>query len=230
ISYYKVGELVLVIGAYLILTMVAFLVWQYTGMLIANREKTQHELTALKAQINPHFLFNNLNTIYSLASQKDERTKDVILQLSDFLRYVLYDTTNESIPLEKEVETIKKYVDLQKERINPMVTQVDLTTEGDFSNRNIAPLLLLPLAENCFKHGIGKSQGKIQIFIGIREKQLIFTTENTIAKRERSDEDTSGGIGIRNLKERLNLLYPDRFSLHFEEAEGIFRVELKIEL
>jgi sensor histidine kinase YesM len=230
ISYFKIWELLIIVKAYLIFTLVAFLVWQYYSMLIANREKAQNELSALKAQINPHFLFNNLNTIYSLASKNDKRTKDVILQLSDYLRYVLYDTTNESIPLEKEVEIIRKYVDLQKERVNPLITQIELTIEGNFENMNISPLLLLPLAENCFKHGIGKKPGKIQIYIGFKGKQLIFTTENSIALREKTGEEVSGGIGLNNVENRLNLLYPNRHSLHFEEADGIFKVELKVEL
>jgi LytS/YehU family sensor histidine kinase len=199
-------------------------------MLIANREKALNELSALKAQINPHFLFNNLNTIYSLASKKDDRTKDVILKLSDFLRYVLYDTTSESIPLEKEVEIIRTYVELQKERVNPLLTGVDLNLEGNFLNAHIIPLLLLPLAENCFKHGIGKEPGKIQIYIGFNGKQLLFKTENTIALREKALENGNGGIGIKNVEKRLNLLYPNRYSLHFEEKDGMYKVELKVNL
>jgi sensor histidine kinase YesM len=230
ISYYKVWELLIIVTAYLVFTTIIFLVLQYAEMLIANRDKAQNELKALKAQINPHFLFNNLNTIYSLASNKDERTKDVILQLSDFLRYVLYDTTSESIPLEKEVEIIRTYVDLQKERVNPLITQVTLTLEGDFTNANIIPLLLLPLAENCFKHGIGKEPGKILIYIGFNGKQLMFTTENTIALREKTNEEENGGIGIKNVEKRLNLLYPNRHSINFKEMDGMYKVELKVDL
>jgi sensor histidine kinase YesM len=230
ISYFKVWELVLIVAAYLVFTTIVFLVWQYAEILIANREKAQNELLALKAQINPHFLFNNLNTIYSLASKKDERTKDVILQLSDFLRYVLYDTTSESIPLEKEVEIIRTYVELQKERVNPLITQVALTLEGDFGNADIIPLLLLPLAENCFKHGIGMVPGKILIYIGFNGKQLLFTTENTIALREKTSDVENGGIGIKNVEKRLNLLYPSKHSLHFEEKDGMYKVELKVDL
>lgn len=230
ISYFDIWELVVIIAAYLVLTTVIFLVWQYAGVLIANRDKAQNELSALKAQINPHFLFNNLNTIYSLASKNDERTKEVILQLSDFLRYVLYDTVSEFIPLEKEVEIIRTYIELQKARINPEVTPVILTVEGNFGNRQITPLLLLPLVENCFKHGIGNKFGKIQLYIGLKGKQLLFTTENTIALREKSGEAENGGIGINNVEKRLNLLYPDRHSLHFEEKDGLFKVEMRLEL
>jgi two-component system, LytTR family, sensor kinase len=230
ISYFKVWELVIIVKGYLLITLLVFLIWQYYNMLVSNRQKAQNELSNLKAQINPHFLFNNLNTIYSLASKNDVRTKDVILQLSDFLRYVLYDTTKETIPLEKEVEIIRKYVDLQKERVDPSMTKIQLTIEGNFENAIITPLLLLPLAENCFKHGIGKKEGHITIYVGFKQKQFIFTTENTIALRERTEEEVSGGIGINNVENRLNLLYSNRFSLHYENINGIFKVELKIEL
>jgi ABC-type multidrug transport system fused ATPase/permease subunit len=230
ISYFRIWELMLIVAGYLIFTSVLFLIWQYAQMLIANRDAARNELSALKAQINPHFLFNNLNTIYSMASKNDERTTDVILQLSDFLRYVLYDTACETIPLEKEVEIIRTYVGLQKERVNPEVIQVILTTEGNFDSVNISPLLLLPLAENCFKHGIGKNSGTIRIFIGFDGKHLLFKTENTIALRENTIAEENGGIGIQNVEKRLNLIYPERHSITYEGKEGVFRLEMKIEL
>ena len=230
ISYFRIWELILIVATYLIFTSILFLIWQYALMLIEKRDAAHNELSALKAQINPHFLFNNLNTIYSMAVQKDEKTKDVILQLSDFLRYVLYDTSSNFIPLEKEVEIIRTYVELQKARLNPEINTVILTTEGNFASQQIAPLLLLPLAENCFKHGTGKDKGVIQIHIGLKGKQLQFTTENPVAMREKSIEAELGGIGINNVEKRLNLLYSNRHTLQFEEKEGIFRMEMKIEL
>jgi len=230
ISYFKVWELMIIVAAYLLFTTLLFLIWQYAVMLIANREKAQNELYALKAQINPHFLFNNLNTIYSLASKNDEHTKDVILKLSDFLRYVLYDTTNDTIPLDKEVEIIKTYIDLQKERIDPEITPVMFSTEGNFGTNSISPLLLLPFVENCFKHGIGKDPGKIQIDIRCDGRLLLFKTENNMALREKTGNEENGGIGIKNVEKRLNLLYPGHHSLHFEEKEGIFKVELSVDL
>lgn len=230
ISYFRIWELVLIVVAYLVFTGILFLIWQYAQMLIEKRDAARNELSALKSQINPHFLFNNLNTIYSMASQKDERTPEVILQLSDFLRYVLYDTSAETIPLEKEVEIIQTYVGLQKERVNPDITQVHLITEGNFSGVNIAPLLLLPLAENCFKHGKGKNPGTIRIYIGFDGRQLRFKTQNKIARREKTDAEENGGIGIKNVEKRLNLIYPDRHSIEYHEIEGVFRLEMEIDL
>ena len=230
ISYFKLWELIVIFKVYLLVSILVFLVIQYIEMLIARRDAARNELSALKAQINPHFLFNNLNTIYSMASKKDERTTDVILQLSDFLRYVLYDTSCELILLEKEVDIIRTYVGLQKERVNPEITRILLTTEGDFGKAQIAPLLLLPLAENCFKHGIGKDSGIIQLYIRFDGKQLIFRTENNVSRREKADTEENGGIGINNVEKRLHLIYPDCHSLKYEEKDGIFSLEMKIEL
>jgi len=230
ISWFKVWELILIMIGYIAITTTIFLLWQYAKMLISNREKAQHELSALKAQINPHFLFNNLNTIYSLALKGDPRTKDVILQLSDFLRYVLYDTTSEKIPLQKEIEIITTYVGLQRERINKDHTQIILRIEGDLKGATIAPLLLLPLAENCFKHGIGKNNGTIEIDIQYSGHQLHFLTKNPVARREKIANQEQGGIGIKNVEKRLNLLYPDKHQLSLSESEDLFSVEMKIDL
>jgi sensor histidine kinase YesM len=230
ISYFRIWELILIIAAYLIFTSFIFLIWQYASMLIERREAARNELSALKSQINPHFLFNNLNTIYSMASQNDRRTTDVILKLSDFLRYVLYDTANETIPLDKEVEIIRTYVGLQKERINQEIIKVELITEGNFDQVDISPLLLLPLAENCFKHGIGKSAAIIRIQISFDGKELVFKTENRVAPREKTTSTENGGIGISNVEKRLNLIYASRHSLEYNETNGIFRLEMRIEL
>jgi LytS/YehU family sensor histidine kinase len=198
-------------------------------MLIAKQEAAQNELSALKAQINPHFLFNNLNTIYSMASQNDRRTSDVILKLSDFLRYVLYDTSSERIPLSKEVDMIKTYVELQKERIDQQITTIELETSGNFSGVEIAPLLLLPLAENCFKHGVGKEQGRIRIEIGLEGKTFVFRTQNRVALREKTITERNGGIGIKNVEKRLDLIYTNRHSIDYQQHEDIFNLELKID-
>jgi hypothetical protein len=230
ISYFRIWELLLIVAAYLVFTSVLFLIGQYALMLIARRDAAQNELSALKAQINPHFLFNNLNTIYSMSAQKDARTPEVILKLSDFLRYVLYDTASETIPLEKEVEIIQTYVSLQKERLHPEITQVELTTHGNFSGIAIAPLLLIPLAENCFKHGVGKNRGTIKIFISFDGKQLLFKTENNIALREKTNPEETGGIGINNVEKRLNLLYPEHHSFEYHPEGEFFKLEMRIEL
>lgn len=224
IQHYPSGELIQVFGTGLFIVAIVL----YSRILIIKQATTQIELSTLKAQINPHFLFNNLNTIYSMASQNDQRTPEAILKLSDFLRYVLYDTSGETIPLEKEIEIIRIYVDLQKERASPDVTQIELTTKGEFSGAKIAPLLLLPLAENCFKHGKGKDPGLITIQISFDGKELRFHTTNSIIKNEKINKEKNGGIGISNVEKRLELIYPNNYSLKYEKVEGIFDLDLKI--
>jgi sensor histidine kinase YesM len=139
----------------------------------------------------------------------------------------LYDTSAERIPLAKEVEMIKTYIGLQKERINQEIIEISLEASGDFSGVEIAPLLLLPLAENCFKHGVGKDRGYIKFAVSYDDGQLAFKTENTIAPREKATNE-NGRIGILNVEKRLNLIYPDRHSLNYQEDNGIFRVEMKL--
>jgi len=230
ISYFKIWELLLIHALYISFSTTVFLIWQYVILLKTNRENIQNQLVNLKAQINPHFLFNNLNTIYFLASKNDKKTKDVILRLSDFLRYVLYDTTSEMIMLEKEIDSIKAFIELQMERLDPKLTEVEFRIEGSFTGYEIAPLLLLPIAENCFKHGIGKKYGKIIISLAFDGKQLIFNTENPISPREKNRKYENGGIGISNVEKRLALLYPDRHLLKYGETGDNYKVELTIQL
>jgi len=230
LSWFKISELILIMAVYMVVTAVVYLLWQYALTLLSGKEKIQNELFALKAQINPHFLFNNLNTIYSMAEKRDPRTKDVILELSDFLRYVLYDTTSEKISLEKEIEIIKTYVELQKERINQIITEIILNIQGDFSGAQIAPLLLLPLIENCFKYGLGQTKGTIRIDIEYSNGQLHLNTVNRIIHREILANQEQGGIGIKNVEKRLNLLYPDKHLLKFEKEGDFFSADLKIDL
>ena len=230
ISYFKVWELVFIMFFYLLFTTFVFLFWQYAATLITNEEKTRNELTALKAQINPHFLFNNLNTIYSMAERKDEHTGKTILQLSDFLRYVLYDTTADFIALKKEVEIITTYINLQKERINPELTKIEFKTEGNFEGPVISPLLLLPSAENCFKNSRGRGKGYIRINIGFDGKWLLFDTENNIVIPDKPNGVNSSGLGIRNVTKRLELLYPGKYVFTHGEMDGIYHLELKINL
>ena len=229
ISWFRIWELILIMLIYIAITSVIYMAGQYVRMLIERREKVQYELSALKEQINPHFLFNNLNTIYALAVKGDQRTKDVILQLSDFLRYVLYDTSSEWIELVKEVEIITTYVNLQNERINQDNTKVALIVNGNFEGVKIAPLLLLPIAENCFKHGVGKSPGSITIEIKYANGKFEFTTQNIIFPRE-NPISSEGGIGLKNLKKRLELIYPENYQLTIYEKDNIYLIDLKINI
>jgi two-component system, LytTR family, sensor kinase len=192
------------------------------------REKSLAELSALKAQLNPHFLFNTLNNIYYLASKKSETTPDVILKLSDLMRFVLTETTAESIPLEKEVECIQQYIDLQRLRLTDK-TGVSFETTGEIKDHKIAPLLLLPFVENAFKFGVSThTASTISISLSVQNGKLSFIVRNGKVNSIRSEEST--GTGLSNVSRRLNLTYPGKHALKIQETDSDYDVELKIKL
>jgi hypothetical protein len=192
----------------------------------AEREKSQAELLALKAQLNPHFLFNTLNSIYYLARKKSDTTPDVILKLSDLMRFVLTETTAESIPLEKEVESMQQYIDLQQLRLTDK-TGVIFETTGEIKDQKIAPLLLLPFVENAFKFGVSSHTASvISIFLSIQNDKLSFIVRNSKVNSIRSEEST--GTGLNNVRQRLSLTYPGKHALKIQETDADYDVELKI--
>jgi two-component system, LytTR family, sensor kinase len=185
------------------------------------------ELTFLKSQINPHFLFNTLNSIYSEAHSKSVNTEYSILKLSDMLRYMLYDTRVEKIALEKDIQYISNYLDLQRLRILNKVT-INYTVKGNTNNLSIAPLLLITYIENVFKHGISyKAASSIIITITIFDKTLTLHVSNPIIKQDTFDTD---GIGLKNTKRRLDLLYPDRYILDINTTDNNYTVDLTLNL
>lgn len=194
---------------------------------IAN-EKLQAELSFLKAQINPHFLFNTLNNIYALASNQSEHTAAAVMKLSNIMRYVLTEAKNDLVPLEKEILFTSHYIELQKMRLTDK-TQIDFTITGDQLGKQIAPLLLLPFVENAFKYGISTREcSPIHIQLDIREESLYFSISNHkhLNTMARMTENT--GIGISNTKRRLDLLYPGRYELIITDKSNEFTVHLNI--
>ena len=196
------------------------------------REKSAAELSALKSQINPHFLFNSLNNLYSLALDKDERTPGIILRLSQTMRYLLHESTADFVPLENEIAHLNNFVEMQKLRVGEKA-KIDFTVIGDPTEKQVAPLLFLPLVENGFKHGIkGETDGAfIKILMQIIDYQLLFKTENnkgTVDEVEKDYQDS--GVGLQNLRRRLDLLYPGKHSLEITDGISTFNVVLKIDL
>lgn len=194
-------------------------------------ERLNAELNFLKLQINPHFLFNTLNSIYSQAHLKSEQTEYSILKFSQIMRYVLYDSTTEKIPLKKDLEYIRNYIDLQKLRISKNITiQYDVT--GVTSDLLIAPLLLITFIENAFKHGISySSPSAIDIRIGVTGTDLTLTVGNTIIRHPSyHSERAGGGVGLVNARRRLDVLYPGRYLLDISDNNSIYVVNLKISL
>ncbi len=194
-------------------------------------ERLNAELNFLKLQINPHFLFNTLNSIYSQAHLKSEQTEYSILKFSQIMRYVLYDSTTEEIPLSRDLEYIRNYIDLQKLRISKNIT-IQYEVSGVTNDLLIAPLLLITFIENAFKHGISySSPSAIDIRIGITGTDLSLTVGNTIVRKPMSvGEMGGGGVGLVNARRRLDVLYPGRYLLDISDNNSIYVVNLKITL
>jgi len=196
--------------------------------LIAESHRTNTELIYLRKQTNPHFLFNSLNSIYSLAHKKSDLVPDAIVTLSELMRYMLYETDNKTVALEKEVNYIQNYIELQKLRLNN-IEDIVINVHGDTKNKFIEPLLLISFVENAFKYGTdykGAAHVKIKIFI--LDNSLDFWIENTIENYVK-DPDNSG-IGLVNIQNRLDLLYPNAHKLTITQDNQYFRVHLNLEL
>ena len=184
------------------------------------------ELSFLHAQINPHFLFNSLNTIYSLTLKKSDSAPTAVLKLSHLLRYVIDDANREHVPLEQEVNYLNNYIELQKLRSTSSLA-VDFKVVGNISSTQIAPLLLLPFVENAFKYGISNHEpSPIDIALERTQSTLVFSVNNR--KFEQSEKDSTG-IGINNVKRRLELLYPGKHELQIQDKNDFYFIKLIIQ-
>ena len=191
-------------------------------------EKLNAELSFLKAQINPHFLFNTLNNIYALASAQSEQTAPAVMKLSSIMRYVLTEARNDLVPLEKEIQFTSHYIELQKMRLTDKAV-VDFTVRGEPIGRQIAPLLLLPFVENAFKYGIStRERSPIAILLEIKGDSLYFSICNHKYFNTLLRASDNTGIGISNTRRRLELFYEDRYSLDIQDKPNEFSVHLKI--
>jgi hypothetical protein len=185
------------------------------------------EVNFLKSQINPHFLFNTLNSIYSQAHNKSDHTEYSILKLSELLRYVLYESGEEKVPLEKDIQYINNYIDLQRIRLSSKV-KLCYQVNGRLDGNTMAPLMLITFIENAFKHGISYTQASvIHIDITVFEKTLTLNVSNPVVK---SDIFTQGGLGLKNVTRRLELLYPGKHLLTISQTDNQYLVNLKLDL
>jgi LytS/YehU family sensor histidine kinase len=195
----------------------------------AERERMTAELAHLKAQINPHFLFNTLNSIYSLAVEKSDETANAVVRLSGMMRYAISESDKDLVALHKEIKYVEDYIDLQKLRLGSTVN-IDFRFDGDAAGKLIAPLILMPFVENAFKHGVNPEEdSSLTIHINVNENQLEMEVRNFILKDMQRNEHSSG-LGIQNTKNRLMHLYPSRHLLDIRETEKEFIVQLKIDL
>jgi len=183
------------------------------------------ELAFLKSQINPHFLFNSLNSIYSLAYQKSDTAPEAILKLSEIMRYMLYECNDNKVDLAKELQYLRSYIDLQKIRFGKKA-YVHFEINGPVTDQRIVPLLLIAFIENAFKHGVANDPASpIKLIINVDDGHLSFYMEN---KKHTHNRDAAGGIGLANVKRRLDLLYPENYTLEIHEDGDIYTCELSL--
>ncbi|MCR9063757.1 MAG: histidine kinase [Cytophagales bacterium] len=194
------------------------------------QERLRSELSFLRSQISPHFIFNVLNSIVYLIRSKADSAESVTIKLSELIRYMLYETDNKQVPVSREVAYLKNYIDLQMVRYGEDV-EIDVNIQGNDSSLTIEPMLLIPFVENAFKHGIGMVMNpRIDIDMSYNGSELIFKVENAIAPETKESKDFSSGIGLKNVRRRLELLYPDKHSLSVNDQNGKFIVELSMNL
>lgn len=195
----------------------------------AMQEKTDAELSYLKAQVNPHFLFNTLNSLYALSLEKSDQTPDAILQLSNMMRYVLTDAEKEKVPLENELHFLRNFFALQQLRFGKNI-RLHFEESGDPKGLSIAPLMLIPFVENAFKHGVHTEEpSEISIFTRIAEQSIFLEVRNNKVTPQQRPEEQSGK-GIANVRLRLHHLYPGKHVLKIDDNPKTYSVSLKIQL
>ncbi|MBA3828018.1 MAG: histidine kinase [Taibaiella sp.] len=213
---------------FLIVFIASYAIFLYNQWQMITKEKLNTEISFLKAQINPHFLFNTLNSIYSLTLTKSDKAPDAVVKLSGMMRYTISDAHESYVPLEKEITYIRNYIELQKLRLAEKV-RITFDTDGDMDTSNIAPFILIPFIENAFKFGVNPEEdSEIVITIHTKAGNLELRVFNKKVYVQHKEEGT--GLGIENTRRRLNLLYPGRHALSIRDTDEDFTVLLIIDL
>jgi two-component system, LytTR family, sensor kinase len=196
---------------------------------ILTQEKLQAELKFLKTQIHPHFLFNTLNNLYALTLKKSDKAPETVLKLSELINYMLYECRSDEVLLRKEIKFIRNYVDIEKMRYGDKL-DVDIRISGEVGERKIAPLILLPFVENCFKHGASEDlqQSWVKVTIDSHADHVVIKVENSKVENGNGAQREEG-IGIQNVKRRLDLLYPGKHELKIMNGEETFLIILSIQ-
>lgn len=200
-----------------------------TRSIALERDNLNLEINFLKSQINPHFLFNSLNNIYTLSIKSDQRASTLILHLSDLIRYTLYESEAEKVLLSRELSFLEDFIELERVRYGNNVT-INFRIEGEVEDQPIVPLVLFPFIENAFKHGADASIGPawVSIFLKIEEKTLLFEVANSVGKGVVKNE--FNGVGINNVKKRLQLHYANNYNLNIEPSESQYKITLLINI
>ncbi|MBL6447533.1 histidine kinase [Fulvivirga sp. 29W222] len=191
-------------------------------------ENLQTEMKFLKSQINPHFLLNAMNNIYYMATTRGEKTPDMIMKLSEMMKYVLYETNAKQVLLSREISYINDYIDFQRIKFEQQ-PDIRVDFSGADGDKNISPMILIPFIENAFKHSnLGDDTSFVEIRLSTSGHSLQMLVSNTISRS--STKDKTGGIGLENVKRRLEFLYPDQYELSINDDEHVFTINLKLEL
>ncbi|MDB5231801.1 MAG: histidine kinase [Chitinophagaceae bacterium] len=192
-------------------------------------QKQEAELNYLKSQTNPHFLFNTLNNIYSLARDKSDLAPESILRLSKILRYMLYEAGGAYIAIEQELKIISDYIDLEKLRYDESL-RINFNHDIEDMKQALPPLLLIPLVENAFKHGVSETRNRpfVDIHLSVNKRQLLFVVKNS-SEGSSVGRDVTEHIGLSNLRRQLELLYTD-YDLAVQQGDSVFTASLKINL
>lgn len=192
-------------------------------------DKLNAELSSLKAQINPHFLFNTLNSIYTLSVKKDDKASEAIIHLSGLMRYVIRDANDDRIPLAQEMEYISNYIELQKARLGNTAS-VSFEIDGEPGSKMIAPLILITYIENAFKYGVNPDIADCVVHVHVRMTDTVIHLNTFNKKVPHLHHPASTGIGIKNTGERLKYLYPQKHKLVISEDAQTYSVNLSIDL
>ena len=193
------------------------------------KDKVEAQLELLKSQVQPHFIFNTLNNLYALALKKNDKIPDLLHRLSSFLSYSLYDGKLKAIPVSKELEYINHYIELEKIRYSDRL-DVAVNVYSPLDGFMISPLLLLPLIENCYKHGVSNNteESWIRIDLSIQNNWLTVKIENSRSENAQHESSDKNGIGLENVKKRLEILYPDKHEFKYMSEEHSYLTILKI--
>lgn len=199
---------------------------QIKAIINLKNEQTKTELLHLKSQVNPHFFFNMLNNLYGLVGKDAEKAKDLILKLSDLMRYSIYEGQKEAVTLEAEIDYLKNYIELHQMRYHKTI-KINFNDQIDQKDIKIMPLLFIILLENAFKHGVEKlrKDAFVTVDISAKTKEIYFSVVNNFDKTAPTN---TGGIGLKNLKRRLELVYPNQHKLSFSVAQNVYKAELLI--
>ena len=212
---------------FMVIMFISFALASYSRMRKAQEENLRTELAYLKAQINPHFLFNTLNSIYALSVKKADSAPESVSRLSSIMRYVITDAAADLVPLEKEIDYLRSYIELEQLRLTDK-TSLSYTFPQDAESKMVAPLIFLPLIENVFKYGASTTEPSvIDIKMTLSGDNLVLTTRNSKPGRQAAQ---SSGLGIANVRKRLGILYPGRHTLSINETEKEFSVNLALRL